>query len=71
MMIRWNVAPHMKRAKIENAHQLATTSGLAYPIVWRILQGEHVSRIDTATLLKLAGALDVKRPLSLLEYVAD
>lgn len=72
-MIRWKIKHAAQKAGINNAHQLASASGISYPTAWRLWQDtqEPVSRIDTTTLMALAGVLKVKNPLSLLEYVAD
>jgi hypothetical protein len=68
MAVRWNVRPAMDKAGIKNAYQLAEATGLKYPICWRVCSGEPVDRVNVSTLEAIAAALNVKDPLTLLEY---
>lgn len=67
MAIYWNIKDRAAAKGWENAHQLAKAAGLSYPVAWRILQGEPIERIETATLETLARVFGVK-PFSLLEH---
>ncbi len=72
-MITWNgrLIGRRMRALGLTTNGLARATGLAYPIVWRIVRGgELVARVDTRVLEAVAIALGVDRPLRLLEYSA-
>jgi DNA-binding Xre family transcriptional regulator len=75
MTIRWNLHATLRKQGIENAHQLAERAGIGYPAAVRIfahLDGDDpLGRFDLRTLEKLAVALNVKRPFSLLSYEPD
>jgi len=72
MTIRWNLATVLHRAGIENAHQLAERAGIGYPAAVRIFAhmeaDDALGRFDLRTLEKLAVALNVKRPFTLLRH---
>jgi hypothetical protein len=71
MPIRWKLAGPLKRAGIENAHQLAERAGIGYPAAVRIFAAAEgnkaLGRFDMRTLEKLAVLFRVK-PFSLLTH---
>lgn len=75
MPIRWKLAGPLKRAGIENAHQLAERAGIGYPAAVRIFahveRDDTLGRFDLRTLEKLAVLFKLKQPWTLLEYIAD
>jgi hypothetical protein len=72
MPIRWDLTAVLRRAGIENAYQLAERAEIGYPAAVRIFAhldaGDALGRFDLRTLEKLAVALNVKRPFTLLRY---
>jgi hypothetical protein len=74
MAIRWKLEPALKRAGIENAHQLAERAGLGYPAAVRIFAHmeakDALGRFDMRTLNTLARLFRVK-PWALLEHTPD
>lgn len=74
MAIRWKLETALRRAGIENAHQLAERAGIGYPAAVRIYahldSGDALGRFDMRTLNTLARTFGVK-PWTLLEYTPD
>jgi hypothetical protein len=72
MPIHWNLRDTLRRQGIENAFQLAERAAIGYPAAVRIFAhmdaDDALGRFDLRTLEKLAVALNVKRPFSLLRY---
>lgn len=71
-MIRWRLAPHLKRKGWTSAYQLARGADLTMPLASRLFHadGQPISRLEIATLEALARAFRV-RPWALLEYLPD
>jgi transcriptional regulator with XRE-family HTH domain len=68
LMIRWNVRERAQARGWTNPQQLATATGLTYPLAARIWEAKPLQRIDVATLERLTTVFGLKTPWPLLDY---